>query len=96
MPPKKKQKVATKSSSSAPVETQSSQNVVDTARAESGEIRKPRSTPKSVKSMVRHALSDSSLRECSPETIDGRTYEGRTLRQRLEEAKEKEFNDPKS
>eukprot|EP00971_Amphidinium_carterae_P142503 2822750-Amphidinium_carterae.1 len=96
MPPKKKQKVATKSSPSAPAKTQSSETVVDAAKAESGEIRKPRCAPKSVKSMVRHALTDSRLRECSPETIDGRTYEGKTLRERLEEAKEKEFNDPKS
>eukprot|EP00971_Amphidinium_carterae_P160313 3178165-Amphidinium_carterae.1 len=96
MAPKKKQKVSTKTGPVARDTTQPSMSLVDSARAESGEIRKPRSCPKTVKSMVRHALSDSSLRECSPETIDGRTYEGQTLRQRLEIAKQQELDNPKT
>eukprot|EP00971_Amphidinium_carterae_P130629 2587965-Amphidinium_carterae.2 len=96
MAPKKKQKVATKIGPVARDTTQTSMSVVDSARAESGEIRKPRSTPNTVKSIVRHALSDSSLRECSLETIDGRTYEGQTLRQRLEIAKQQELDNPKT
>eukprot|EP00971_Amphidinium_carterae_P217987 4327408-Amphidinium_carterae.1 len=97
MPPKKKQKVEPKTRAAVvPAAATAAKSAADGARAEAGEIRKPRKTPRTVATMVRHALTDSSLRECSPETIDGRTHEGKTLRQRLEAAKQEELENPKS